>query len=627
METLGPRRPTGKKRYITLLLPPILVAVALIGVLTVFSGPGSRQELDDDLCSLEPDESNAQAVFLLDLSKPLDQAHRSLPGELLRDVSLRLDATTELRVFALTPDAQAPRVSIDRVCKPYGNADLQIGTAKDQRGTQRDCDDLPAQLPASLREAAGRFCARRQSLQNRVNALARSQPPTPLTNSYLIEALEDTVIDLSRGFGPRTIYVFSDMMQHARWYSHLDLEWTDWGFEKFDATRAALRSRMGRRPPVSNLTVQVYYLPRLNLTDQPRPKRAHQAFWEAYFDNAQLTFHEQPPSPTYAAEPLVDRLTPEEIAAQERERIEQERQEAARMLAEVRKARAELDAERQRIAEERARMTVAPRARPERATELRRQQEALADQGEELAVRQGTERQNVADEPARTTVPPKARPQRAAEPRRQQEALADQGEELAARPAEIDEIGRQEAAEAETIPQVAEGQTSTEASEEDAIASEQTTLETDDESAVASQQTVSELVEPADSVTDDPSEVIAQLALATDQSPATTLAPCNAILLPRFLAEAATDIYPGRRRMNYGSATIAVRYMLDEDGATIDDEIEVVREESKAERPQTYGLFSRTATRVVRNWVFEFEDEVACSKRQERITVFQFQFD
>ena len=577
VEAPGPRKPTGKKRYATLLLPPLMVAVALIGVLTVFRGSDSRQELDNDLCTLEADESNAQAVLLLDFRKPLEPAYRTLPGETLRDVSLGLSANTELRVFALAPDSHSPRLSIDRVCKPYNNTDLQIGTAKDQRDTLRDCDDLPAQLPASLREAAGRFCARRQSLQNRVNAMARNQSQTPVTNSYLIEALEDTVIDLSKGSGPRTIYVFSDMMQHARWYSHLDLEWTEWNFEDFDQTRAALTARMGRRPPVSNLTVQVYYIPRLDLTDQPRPKRAHQAFWNAYFDNAQLTFHEQPPSPTYAAEPLMDRLTPEEMAAQERERIEQERQEAARMLAEVRRARAELDAERQRIDEERARMTVAPRARPERAAELRRQEQSLADQTEELAARQ----------------------------------------------AEIDDIETREAAEAEPPQQVAEQLTEIETSEEDTVASQQTAPESVEDN--VSQQTVSESVEPEEPMSDDASEDIGQLALATDRPPATTLPPCNATLLPRFLA--ATDIYPGRRRMNYGSAMITVRYIVDEEGATINDEIEVVTEESSAERPRSFDLFAQTATQVVRNWVFEFEGEAVCSKRQERITRFQFQYD
>ncbi len=559
-ESLGPRKPTGKKRYLTLLLPPLLVAVALIGVLYVFSGSDSRQELDNDLCIFDRDDSNAQAVFLLDFRKPLDKAHLSLPGELIRNVSLHLDGHTELRVFALAPDSQAPRLSIDRLCKPYDNADLQIGTAKDQRDYLRDCDDLPAQLPASLREAAGRFCTRRQSLQSRVNALAANQPPTPVANSYLIEALEDTVIDLSKGSGPRIIFVFSDMMQHAGWYSHLDLEWPEWNFEHFEATRAALAARMGGSPPVSDLTVNVYYIPRLDLTEHPRPKRAHQEFWKGYFANAQLTFHEQPPLSAYAAESLMDRLTPEEVAAKERERIEQERQEAAEMLAEVHKAQEELAREWEKIDEERARLTVAPKAQVQR--------------------------------------------ERAAELRRQHESLADQRDELAARQAEIGEI-------------VAE-------------AEEQTVPETGEEDAVASRTAVPESAGSADSVSGDSSTAIGELALATEQSPPTTLPPCDVSLPPRFLTEAATDIYPGRRRMNYGSATITVRYTLDEQGATIDNEIALIPEESRAERPRSYDLFAQTAMQVVRDWVFQFhgdQPQGSCSRRQEQTTTFQFQYD
>ena len=580
-ETLGPKRPSDRKRYLLLLLPPLLVAVALAGVLVFFSSPDSRQELDDDLCALEPDESAGRAVFLLDFRKPMDEANLSLPGELLHDVSLGLSADTELRVFALAADPRAPRFPLDRLCKPYDNADLQIGTAKDQRNTLRDCDDLPAQLPASLREAADRFCDRRDALQNRVDALARNQPEMPVANSHLIEALEDTAMELSEGSGPRTIYVFSDMMQHAAWYSHLDLEWTDWHFADFTANRAAQTGRMGRRPSAANLAVQVYYSPRLDLTEHPRPKRAHQAFWQEYFAGAQLTFNEQPPLPAYAAEPLMDRLTPEELAALERERIEKERAEAARMLAEVQRERAVLEEELRKIAEERARTTVAPKAQPQRAAQLRRQQRSLADQREQLDVRQAEIGEIAAEEPAEVETPP---------------------------PAQI--------AEQRTVPETAEPRT---------VASGPTVPE----AVVASDVPVTEVVEPAASVSDDPSaaEPIGQLALASDRSATTDLPPCTATLLPRFLAQAARDIYPGRRRMNYGSATIAIRYALDEQGATVNDEISVIPEQSSAARPRSFDLFARTAMQVVRNWVFEFGDDGTCRKRQERSIKFQFRYN
>ena len=281
-----------------------------------------------------------------------------------------------------------PRLPLDRICKPYDNADLQIGTAKDQRNTLRDCDDLPAQLSSSLRETAERFCSRRDALNKRVDAMARNQPATPITNSYLIEALEDTAIELSEGSGPRTLYLFSDMMQHAAWYSHLDLEWTEWDFADFAQARTAQATRMGRSPSVSDLAVRVYYLPRVDLTDHPRPKRTHQAFWQAYFAGAQLTFEEQPVLPAYEAESLMDRLTPEELATLERERIERERAEAQRMLSEVQREREALEGELRKLADERARINAAPKAQPERAAELRRQQQSLVDQREQLDARQ-----------------------------------------------------------------------------------------------------------------------------------------------------------------------------------------------------------------------------------------------
>lgn len=574
-ETLGPRRLSGKRRYLLLLVPPLLVVIALSGVLFLFSQPNSERELDADLCALEPAQSAGRAVLLLDFRKPTEEANL---GELVHDVSRHLDADTELRVFAISSDPLDPRLQLDRICKPYDNADLQIDTAKDQGDTARDCDDLPAQLPSRVREAANRFCGHRDALHKRVVALARNQPATPVASSYLMEALEDTVIDLAEGSGPRTIYVFSDMMQHATWYSHLDLEWTEWNYADFAATRAALTTRMGRRPSASDLTVRVYYPPRVDLTEHPRAKRAHQDFWQEYFADAELAFLEQPVLPAYAAISLMDRLTPEELITQEREAIERERAEAQRMLAEVQREREALEEEQRRLAEERNRATAPPRAEPQRAAELRQQQRALVDQREQLEEREAQARELAMEEPAEEPTPPP--PEVAEQPPASATEDVSEAEDVSV----SDEVEPEEASEPEEVS------------------------EPDDVS------------EP---------ESIGQLALATDQSAETALPPCEARLLPRFLEEAATDIYPGRRRMNYGSASVVIRYTVDEAGATIDDEVALVPEESSAQRPRSLDLFADAAKRVVRNWIFEFEgnDEGNCSRRQERSIQFEFRYD
>ena len=63
--------------------------------------------------------------------------------------------------------------------------------------------------------------------------------------------------------------------------------------------------------------------------------------------------------------------------------------------------------------------------------------------------------------------------------------------------------------------------------------------------------------------------------------------------------------------------------------ATVNDEIAVIPEQSSAERSRSFNFFARTAMRVVRNWVFEFDsgDGDACRKCQERSTRFEFRYN
>ena len=610
-EALGPRRSGDKRRYLRLLIPPLLIAVGLSVIFVLFGRPSAESSLDDDLCALGSPRPAGAAVLLLDLRKPMDEANPSLPGELLNDLSLGLGADTELSVFALSADPQAPRLPIDRFCKPYDNADLQVGTAKDQRNALRDCDNLPAQLSSSLRESANRFCVRREELRKRIDALARNPPRTPIMSAYLVEAIEETAIQLSEVSGPRMIYVFSDMMQHAAWYSHLDLDWTEWDFARFAEARAEQSKQMGLSPSVADLAVLIYYLPRTDLTDRLRPKHTHQAFWRSYFDGAQLTFEEQPVLPAYAAESLMDRLTSEELAALEREQIEQERAEAQKMLADVQREREALEEELRQLAEERSRANAVPRAQPERAAESRPERQSPVDQGEELDARQAQARGIAREEPAEDLVPP---------PEVDETPPASRVDDTTDR-AQARGIAREEPAE-DLVPPPEVDETPPASRVDD-------TTDRAQARGIAREEPAEDLATSPD-VEDMPErESVGRLALATEQSAETELPPCEAILLPRFRTEGAMDVYPGRRRMNYGSATITIRYTLDETGGTIDDQIAVIPEESSAQRPRSLQLFADTTMDMVRNWVFEFDggDEGTCSRRQERTIQIEYNYN
>ena len=83
--------------------------------------------------------------------------------------------------------------------------------------------------------------------------------------------------------------------------------------------------------------------------------------------------------------------------------------------------------------------------------------------------------------------------------------------------------------------------------------------------------------------------------------------------------------YPGGGRLKLGSATITLRYTIDERGRAEDASMAVVYEQSIATRPQYFDLFATSARAVVKRYRYDFVDaSEACSRRQERTMKFEF---
>ncbi|MCY4012144.1 MAG: hypothetical protein OXG82_05445 [Gammaproteobacteria bacterium] len=276
-------------------------ASAALAILVVFGDADEAALLDADLCPTQ-DISSARAVYLVDAHKPLDADLEPLPGKLLRRLTLELDADAELSVFAVGADSAAPRTYVGRICKPYDNAQLQVAGAKDQTSTRRDCDDLPAQIPPVLRDAAGRFCRRRAALERRLDALPRLPVGAPLKQAPLAEALEASLDDLAATTArPATLYVLSDMLHHAPGFSHLDRG----ARQDHAAFQGAVRRNKGERPSPSGVGVEVFYLPRAGLTDEPGAELAHKRFWRRFFAGTVVSFTDQPTAAAYPSRPLL----------------------------------------------------------------------------------------------------------------------------------------------------------------------------------------------------------------------------------------------------------------------------------------------------------------------------------
>ena len=553
---------TGRGRKLLLIIVPPLVLLVGVAMLLITQPEEPAIPLDADLCPLG-EAAASGAALLLDLRKPLGDDAAALVRNVLRDVTRQLTRHTELRVFALTSNAGAPRLPVRRFCKPYGNEDISPGSAKDGPEA-RDCDNLPAQLTAQTAQNATRFCALRDEVGMEIQRLVDRPLAIPVPNAYLVEAIEETSLAFAEEPGERSIYVFSDMLQHSSWFSHAELGSQRWGFNDFIHVREMEEASVGPRPPpLDDVPVRVYYVPRQGVTDAPRPKMNHMAFWRQYFTDAlgtEPTFEELAALPDYPVEPLLNTLTEAEQLVQERRRLEAESKRLERATAEYeaaqRRARAEQARRAQEAEEEAARQAAAEAARLAAEAEAER---AAAQQQEEAAQDQPSD-ETPATAVAQAEDPPAA-PQ---EP----PAAAVEPPATAAGPA----------AAAEQASEVAPALAATEPEPPPS---------------------------PAPNLPEPPATASAQ--------PETSY--CTATLRERFQNSNAYPIQ--NRRLNLGAADIAVEFVVDDEGATVDDSVRVLEQSSTATRPSYFDAFADEAVKVVREWVFDFDAAAdACTRTQ-----------
>ena len=521
-----------------------LVPIGAVFAAAVFFAPqnpaqGDTADVvrDGDFCPVDGSRIAGSATYLLDLAKPLADA--KTPGRLLRDVTRELGADVELRVFALAADANAPRELVDRLCKPYHEAAIRSQAAKDKG--RRDCDDLPAQLSVALRDRASGFCVRRNALAARIGQLAANSP-RQVNDAYLLEAIEETARALARRPNPRKLYIFSDMIQHAAWYSHVDLPWPGWNFAAFSLLaspgEAPLESGVFERVP--NLDVTVFYPIRRGRTEPLRPRHAHQTFWRSYFREVrgtEVAFRQLPLAPRYDA----PRLMPRPTAG-----IEKDIEEVQRTIDKLLARRAEAAAVKPPDVEEPKTPQLAA-APPPDATPPRSAPPETAGGPVASAPTRAS---------ARTSRPP---------PRRAPPETA--GEPVASVPPRASARTSRPPPPARTPP--------------DTVASAELAVAAVEAPPPASPSNLSE---------PEPEPVPPGLPL------------CAVSLLPGFAPSLVPDTYPGDRRVNYGTGVVTVQYSLDAQGNTTDVRARV----DSPSRPSAADRLASDTVAEVQRWQFAF---------------------
>ena len=472
MSRSGARSSIRERSLLSSLILPLGVLALAVGAMMFLFRQSDEQGIarDADLCPLAPGQIAASAVFLFDFTKPLDPALSTTVGALLRETTLGFARDTEIRVFSLSDSPTAPRDLVGRLCKPFANDSLALSQAGDQQGAARDCDDLPAQIPNHIRDSASSFCAAREELATELESRASRQwmAGESVANSYLVEALEDIKLDSPAGIDSQSVYIFSDMMQHTQWYSHLDLGWSNWNYEEFAGLLQNHNWYFQLEEDVTAKRVEVFYVPRLELTDRPDARKRHQLFWRSYFDGADVVFHDQQSLAGYRFVTLTSDSAEVAVAADEsanseqleaalrrgEEQLERQQEELRRQQLEIELQQQELErlaleeAERRAERERLARMDAERLAREEETARLERERAAL-EEAERLAREEAAEaeRERLALEEAERL----AQEEEAARLERERVALEEAerlAREEAARVAEEERLAA-EAAEAE----------------------------------------------------------------------------------------------------------------------------------------------------------------------------------
>ena len=549
-----PQEHAGSRRFLVYGGVPVVVVALAVAAFTLFvDDTAATLERDSDLCPVADSQIAERAVLLLDLRKPLGVQGRRHLGESLDRVASELAANGELRVFALSGASAAPRQSIDRLCKPFDQGALAEAPAGGN-----GCDALPAEL--AERDAAVRFCSRLGILQGMVEGMAAQQTAAPVANAYLVEAIEETSLEFAQAEGPKSFYLFSDMIQHARWYSQAERGPAGLSFSEFDRLRSAQDATVGPRPaPLRDIDVTIFYVPRSGVTEGAEGRGLHKRFWQEYMADAfsaAPVFHELPATAAYAVTPLFGQPTDSEAAVLERERLAQERQEAERLLAEVERERAALDE---------ARRTALRQAEAAREAQQQRERELAEAAAAENASAAATEA--AADTPAATAPPPLQ--------------VAGTAPEAVQSPGSIDLAA--EPGQSASLDAPVEG-----------------------------------------ALPPDPAAPESPLADLDVAPAATSNATCPPRLKRRFVG--VEPEFPRSPRARYASATMVVRFLVDEEGRTVDSAVEVARDESAVTPEVFFDSFAESARDLVTRWEFDFEETEACTRRQQMTTQFEFAY-
>lgn len=275
----------------------ILLFVAAVGIL--LSG-NSRTKYSLDPVTLCPNEEEANFIpsrtyVLMDLSEPLGGQQQALRG-LINAASNSLEAREKIIIGRLQPNRGNSWKELSSFCSP------DLKSISDSFGRsislEKDCPEIiskgkqypwPLGTGQDLREQTRKICESYSRFQKKVRTASEvvpdDNPEEP--RSYIVSAIEEIMHDANNAPNGtrRRLIVFSDMLQHAEWFSHYEESHAPWTAEALKDRRKKA-SGLGSVPENKFDEILLCYLKTDNLKDYMKNAKwevAHKKMWPRYF--------------------------------------------------------------------------------------------------------------------------------------------------------------------------------------------------------------------------------------------------------------------------------------------------------------------------------------------------------
>ncbi len=253
------------------------------------------------LCPVDEEHITSKTYLLVDLSEPLSGDQRAGLKDLLKSATDSMATQELISVSQMQAVLKAPRHKVTQFCKP----DIQrIGQAG-SRIKEDDCKsvvdksyDWYKNVGDHARKEISTTCSRYLDFKKGVNvaALPYAAVNQEQNRSYIVGSIEDIIVDADDDSSdvPTRLIVFSDMLQHAEWFSQYRTHPDDWTIENLrerrkNAIEQPKYRHMSTAPANNFKEVLLCYLPNDKMLNTSIKEKQHRQMWEGYFSDSRST--------------------------------------------------------------------------------------------------------------------------------------------------------------------------------------------------------------------------------------------------------------------------------------------------------------------------------------------------